>query len=721
MWALPRPTGSNRPETRRRATIASFRVEVALTSGVARTCAECGQQNPPVARFCLGCGTELRAETRQPDERRIVTVIFVDLVGFTARAEQLDPEDVRALLAPYHDRVRREIESFGGVVEKFIGDAVMGLFGAPLAHGDDAERAVRAAMAIRDIAGELGGGGLQIRIAVNTGEAVVSLGARPAHGEAMVAGDVVNTASRLQSAAPINGVLVGEQTYLATKDCIRYRPTEAQVVKGKELPVPAWIAEVPLTEVGVRRIAPDGIVGRQFELAIMRALWERTHAARLPTLVSIIGPAGVGKSTIAAEFGRLATEQGARVVTGRSLPYRESGTYGALAGQVMRLGGVFESDARDVAVAKLAASAAALVGSDADAHAVAGNLGTIVGVSTDGTAADRDGLFYSVREYLEGAARNQSTVLIFEDIHWADPNLLDLVLALAGLLGRVPLLILTLARPELVDVRPEWGSSVPEFLTLTLGPLDDEEARQLAVRRLGDSDSADAVLEIAEGNPLFIEQLAASIGETAPGRLPTSIREIVAARLDSLPGPERALLLDAAVFGKVFWLDAIVALNEQADRADLARHLEQLERRDLVRRESGSLIEGKPQFAFTHALIREVAYELLPRAERARRHALAAEFFGRTTGGSGEAIGAMARHWRAAGDAERAVPALLRAAELADHGWAKDHAAFLYREALQLIPDEDVEQRRIVRRRLGLASAAYLHVPDVRPGGSRRA
>ena len=687
----------------------------------ARSCAACGQENPPVAKFCLGCGAALEVIGGQPDERRVVSVLFVDLVGFTARAEQLDPEDVRAVLAPYHDRVRREIESFGGVVEKFIGDAVMGLFGAPIAHGDDAERAVRAALAVRDIAGELGGGGLEIRIAVNTGEAVVSLGARPAHGEAMVAGDVVNTAARLQTAAPVNGVLVGEQTYLATKDSIRYQATEPLVVKGKELPVRAWLAEKAIIAVGVRRIARVGIVGRNFELAIMTALWERSRAARLPTLVSIVGPAGVGKSTFAAEFGRVATQHGARVVTGRSLPYRESGTYGALAGQVMRLGGVFESDAPDAAVAKLAASAAELVGRDADAAAVAGNLGTIVGIGADGTAADRDGLFYSVREYLEGAARSQPTVLVFEDIHWADPNLLDLVLALAGLLGRVPLLILTLARPELVDVRPDWGASVPEFLTLTLGPLDDEHARELAIRRLGDADRAEAVLEIAEGNPLFIEQLAASIGETAPGRLPTSIREIVAARLDSLPAAERALLLDAAVVGKVFWLDALTALNEGSHSAELARVVERLERRDLVRRENGSMFEGKPQFAFTHTLIREVAYDLLPRAERARRHAIVAEFFGQATGGSGEAIGAMARHWRAAGDHDRAVPQLLRAAELAERGWAKDHAAFLYREALGLAPADDVALRRTIQRRIALASAASLHVPDVRRPGNPQA
>src|SRR4249919_1045858 len=197
-------------------------------------CPACGQENPPVAHFCLACGTSIAEESPPRDERRIVTIIFVDLVGFTARAERLDPEEVRAVLAPYHERVRREIESFGGVVEKFIGDAVMGVFGAPLAHGDDAERAVRAALVVRDSAGELAGGDLQIRIAVNTGEAIVSLGARPALGESMVAGDVVNTAARLQAAAPLNGVVVGDATYLATKEAIEYEPTAPVVAKGKE-------------------------------------------------------------------------------------------------------------------------------------------------------------------------------------------------------------------------------------------------------------------------------------------------------------------------------------------------------------------------------------------------------------------------------------------------------------------------------------------------------
>jgi class 3 adenylate cyclase len=698
------------------ARLALFGGEVLAVAEV-RTCSACGQENPPVARFCLTCGQSLSDLVRQADERRLVTIIFVDLVGFTKRAEQLDPEDVRALLSPYHDRVRKEIESFGGVVEKFIGDAVMGVFGAPVSHGDDAERAVRAALAIRDVAGEMVEGGLQLRVAVNTGEAMVSLGARPAFGEAMVAGDVVNTAARLQSAAPVNGVIVGEETYRATSTAIRYEQSEPVVAKGKEHPVTAWLAVEAFGEPGLRPSAAGELVGRGFELAILKALWQRASASSLPTLVSVIGPAGVGKTTLAPGFCAAAAEAGARVVTGRSLPYRESGTYGALAGQVMRIADVFESDAPSAIEAKLRATAAdVLGGTETDPDAVAEDLAAVLGVGTGSRAADRNALFYSVREFFEGAARQQPTIMVFEDIHWADGNLLDLVLASASLMRRVPLMILTLARPELCDERPNWGSGLPEFLTLTLGPLDAVDARQLAMRRLGDGAQADAVLDIAEGNPLFIEQLAASIGQTAPGRLPTNIREIVAARLDALPPDERALLLDASVVGKVFWVDALRALN--SDTADPTPLVDSLERRDLIRRETGSLIEGKPQYAFTHALIREVAYDMLARAERTRRHGLVAEFFTRNVGETAESIGAMARHWRAAGRNDVAVDHLIRAAEVAEGGWAKDHAAFLYREALSLIPEEDVEQRRAVRRRLAVASIKSMHVPDVRLGGS---
>jgi class 3 adenylate cyclase len=678
-------------------------------------CHVCNQENPAGARFCLACGVELQPEAAPQEERRIVSIIFVDLVGSTAQAEQLDPEDVRALLTPYHQLVRREIESFGGVVEKFIGDAIMGVFGAPVAYGDDAERAVRAAFVVRDSVCAMPGN-LQIRIAVNTGEAVVSLNARPALGESMVAGDVVNTASRLQTQAPVNGIVVGEMTYLGTRDVIGYEEIEPIVAKGKAAPVKAWVAAEVLTPAGLRPMRDPRLVGRKSELRLLEAIWDRVLGEAAPHLVSIFGPAGVGKSTVVAHFAEAARERGARVVSGRSLPYRESSVYGPLSRHVMGICGIYESDAPDVVIDKLRDRTKALLeGSSGHAETVAEHLGAIVGVDGWGAeATDRDILFSSARTFLEAAAREQPTVLVVEDIHWSASALLDLVDALAVGSHGLPLLLVTLARPEFLDTRESWGGRLASYTSLTLGPLDEACARELAVRRLGSPDRADAVVQIAEGNPLFIEQLAATMGETQ-GALPTSIRGLVAARLDALPPRDRSVLLDAAVVGKIFWYDALLALNPDPE---IDRVLEELERRDLIRREASSLIEGQQQFTFTHVLIRDVAYELLPRADRARRHRVVAEFFERSTGWSNEAIGALAHHWRDAGDFERAIAHLTRAAEQAERGWAKDHAVLLYREALQLVPEDDVERRSTLRRRLAVASTASFHLDDVRRPGS---
>jgi class 3 adenylate cyclase len=670
-------------------------------------CPSCGQENPDSARFCNACGQSLAAAAPPGrDERRFVSVVFVDLVGFTARSEVLDPEDVRAFLSPYHDLVRRELESFGGVVEKFIGDAVVAVFGAPTTYGDDAERAVRAALAVRDSVQSLEGLDVQVRIAVNTGEALVALGARPELGEAMVAGDVVNTASRLQSAAPVDGVLVGRETHEATRDAIEYEEAPPVIAKGKAEPIRAWIALSPLHAAGERRLSGD-LVGRARELEVLRGIWERVAGESVPHLVTVLGPAGIGKTRLAQEFTAAVEELGGRSVHGRSLPYRESSAYFAFATQVKVLCGIFESDPAEVGLAKLRESV--------PDETVAGHLAILLGLDPEGSVDDREELFFSVRVFIESVAREGPTLLVFEDIHWADRGLLDLIELLAARLRELPIMLVTLARPDLLDSRPSWGGGLTAYTALPLAPLSADEAHQLATLRLGEirGEAALRLAETAEGNPLFIEQLTATVAESSPSgaSLPSTIRGILAARLDALPDAERALLLDAAVVGKTFWRGALPQ-NGKGD--GLSELLGALERRDLIVRETTSIIEGEQQFGFKHMLIRDVAYELLPRADRRQRHARVAEFFEATTAELGEVAAALARHWRDAGEPEHALGYFIRAAEQAERGWAKDQAAILYREALELVPEGDGSQLADLRRRLALARAASLHIPDAR-------
>ncbi|TMM26447.1 MAG: hypothetical protein E6F94_06105 [Actinobacteria bacterium] len=686
-------------------------------------CTTCGQDNPDVARFCLACGAALGVDEATPqEERRFISVLFVDLVGFTARAERLDPEDVRAILTPYHETVRREIESFGGVVEKFVGDAVMSVFGAPTAYGDDAERAVRAALAVRDSVHELNNGDarldLQIRIAVNTGEALVSLGARPSMGESMVAGDVVNTASRLQQAAPVNGIIVGEETYASTRDAISYEAMPPVEAKGKAAVVPAWVATRALVAAGERTISGAPLVGRGRELGVLQGIWERVADERTPHLVTIVGAPGVGKTRLGIEFGRVVGELGGRSVRGRSLPYRDSSAYGAFAAQVKQFCGIFESDPIEVGQEKLRAEVAKLLG-PSESDGVADHLAILLGLDREASVADRETLFFSVRVFIEAVARDRPTMLVFEDVHWADRSLLDLIELLGARLRDLPILLLALARPDLLDTRPSWGGGLPAYTALPLDQLKESEARELAAHLLGASENGERakraalLAETGEGNPLFIEQLAATLTETDDDSpLPTTIRGIVAARLDALPAAERAVLLDAAVGGKVFWRGALERMTDDPD--GLPELLGALEGRDLIRRQTVSSIEGDQQFVFKHVLIRDVAYDLLPRARRRERHAQVAEFLQEATSETGEAAAALARHWRDAGEAERAIEHLIAVAEEAERGWAKDRAVAFYREALELLPEDDADRRNVVKRRLAIAHTAAYHAVDAR-------
>jgi class 3 adenylate cyclase len=679
-------------------------------------CRACDQENPEVARFCLACGAPLAEEPAPREERRIVSVVFVDLVGFTSRSERLDPEDVRAILSPYHETVRAEIESFGGIVEKFVGDAVMAVFGAPTAHGDDPERAVRAALAVREavpaLNAERPGLELRIRGAVNTGEAVVSLSARPALGEAMVAGDVVNTASRLQQHAPVGEIVVGEETFRATRAAIEYEPAEPVTAKGKAEPIAVWRAVAAASATGERHMSTTPFVGRDRELGLLDATWERVELERRPHLITVLGPSGVGKSRLTAEFTERVVSRNGRIARGRSLPYRERSAYGAFASQVKELAGIYDSDDVEVATDKLRTLVERLVGK-VEAAVVAGHLAILLGFETEATAPDRDSLFQSVRIFIEAGARNEPTAFVFEDVHWADSALLDLIELLAARLQDLPVLLLTIARPELLDARPAWGGGLLAYNALPLEPLGDAEAAQLALHLLGADANAAHVAGVAEGNPLFIEQLAAVMSERngeATDTLPTTIRGLVAARLDGLPAEEREVLLDASIVGRSFWLGALERIA--CDRDCLAELLAALERRDLIRRDAVSRMEGDAQWSFTHGLIRDVAYDLQPRARRRDGHRHVAEFIEQSTPEVGEAAAALARHWRGAGEIEHAVRYFVAAAEEAERGWAKQLAVTLYKEALDMTPAEDVAQVRFLRMRLAVAQQAYMHMDD---------
>jgi class 3 adenylate cyclase len=678
------------------------------------TCARCGQENPDGAKFCNACGAALGEPGRSGEERRVVSVLFVDLVGFTSRAEKLDPEDVRAFLVPYYARVRTELEGFGGRVEKFVGDAVMGVFGAPITFGDDAERAVRAAFAVRDWAEAEG---LQLRVAVNTGEAIVELSARPEHGEALIAGDVVNTAARLQSASPVGAVLVGEETYTSTRGSIEYRPAQPVVAKGKDAPVPAWLAVRPTAAVGERPVAAVPMIGRDRELAVLTGAWERVVDESRSHFVTVFGPSGIGKSRIALELAQLVAAQGARVIRGRSTPYGESSPYSAFAQQVKQTARIFDSDDADEARVKLSEAIASVAGSAA-AEEHAPNLAVLLGLDDESEVADREQLFFSARVFVEALALRSPTMLLYEDIHWADASLLDLLETFAARVRDVPILFVALARPELLGERPGWGGGLPAYAALPLEPLSAQASQELATQLLGGEDDQESratrVAETAEGNPLFIEELAASLSEQSTGssaELPTSVRAIIAARLDSLPAEERAVLVDASVVGRVFWRGA---LNEIAPRDDLSAVLGSLEARDLIQREAVSRIKGDQQFGFKHALIHDVAYATLPRAARRSRHAAVARFLEESTS-VGQSHDALAQHWRAAGENDRAVEQFVAAADQAGQSWAKERAVALYREALELLSEDDA-RRRSITLKLAVAVQTVFHLPDVGRG-----
>src|SRR5918992_861860 len=597
-------------------------------------CAVCGQDNPGGFRFCGACGASLAGPARAPaEERRLVTVLFCDLVGFTARSDQADPEDVGALLRPYHARFRSEIERLGGTLDKFIGDGVMAVFGAPVAHEDDPERAVRCALGMLTAIEQLNEANpsldLAVRIGVATGEALVRLG--PDQQSEGVVGDVVNTAARLEGVAPAGGVGGGEATLRATRRLFDYPELGAGPGKGKA------------------------------------------------DLVTIMGEPGVGKSRFVAELAA-AIDARSELVTwrqGRCLPYGDGITFWALGEIVKAQAGILESDPPAEVAAKLEAAVADLLPDPSERGWLRARLAPLLGIAgPDAVKAERAELFAAWRRFIEAVATSHPLVLVVEDLHWADPAMLEFLDDLVERSADLPLLIVATARPELLERQPAWGEGNPASTRLPLGALTDLETARLVAALVGRSllplGVQALLLERAAGNPLYAEEFARLLtdqglvveGEVAAAPdipVPETVHGLIAARLDALTPEVRALVQNAAVVGRVFWPGAVAAMDGNrpagADASAgpgtagqaLLDGLAELERKQLIQRARTSSVQHQDEYVFWHALVRDVAYAQIPRVGRARRHQAVAEWVEAVAGERvGDLAEVVAHHYRQA-------------------------------------------------------------------------
>jgi class 3 adenylate cyclase/tetratricopeptide (TPR) repeat protein len=671
-------------------------------------CTACGAANLPGSRFCSSCGAPFQTPEAR-EERKLVSVLFVDLVGFTAAADRADPEDVRESQQLYHAEARQHIEEYGGVVEKFIGDAVMAVFGAPTAHGDDAQRAVRAGLRVLESLPDLNarhGLALAARAAVNTGEAVVSLDA--ALGEPLATGDVVNTAARLQAAAPDGRLIVGAETYRATRNAISYERSPPVHAKGKSEPLEAWLALGPVGE-REPRAGHGPLVGRTNELTLLETIWDTATSSRRPHLVTVLGPPGIGKSRMCHEFTEHVQAGGGRILRGRCLPYEVQVGYQAFSRLVRSASGIHESDPPATAQEKLRRAVEQTL-APAEHEESYRYLALLLGLAPDADVPSMHLLYFAARRFVEAAGQAQPTVFVFEDIHWAQESELALLTHLAQHVRDSPVVLIATARPELLDQHATWGAGLPAHTTVVLEPLAKEEAEALALQLVHAAGAgrgvAARIADTAGGNPLFLEELAAALAEAdAAGDLPVTVREAIAARVDALPADARSVLLAAAVIGRTFWRDVVTAISEVTD-VDGALAL--LELRDLVRRDVDSQFPGDVQLTFKHVLVHEGAYAIVPRAARRERHAAVAAALEEKMGqGAATLPTQLARHWREAGDPARAIPYLLAAADAARRSWAQDTLVDLYTLAVELA--DTPELRRTLRLQRGLALA---HLAD---------
>jgi class 3 adenylate cyclase/tetratricopeptide (TPR) repeat protein len=696
-------------------------------------CPACGFEYEGSFKFCPECATPLGAPARPvAEERKVVTCLFCDLVGFTATSESADPEDVNEMLTAYAAMAKARIESYGGVVEKFIGDAVVGIFGAPAAHEDDPERAVRAGLRIVEDASELeavGGAPLRLRVGINTGEALVRLGITPGSGERMLSGDAINTASRLQSVAPEMGVAVGHSTYEATAAVFDYSELQPVTLKGKSAEVRVFHAKAPHARFGtdITRTHDTQFIGREIDLALLKGIFDKAVAANSVQLVTVIGEPGLGKSRIVAELF-VHVDARAELINwrqGRCLPYGEGITFWALGEIVKAHAGILESDPPDVATTKLDA----VLADGSERGWFRQRLLPLLGIEAS-SSAEREELFTAWRRFLEQIAEEDPTVLVFEDLHWADDAMLAFLEHLADRAEGVPLLVVGTARPELFERHPDYAAGLRNANTVNLAPLSEEETARLVSGLLQTTVIAaelqQPILDRAEGNPLYAEEFVRLLkdkdmlvkkgaswelrdGVQVP--FPDSVQALIAARLDTLEPEAKSMLADAAVVGKVFWAGAVAAMSGH-DLVGVTDALRELSRKELVRGIRRSSIEGEVEYAFWHILTRDVAYAQLPRASRASRHVAAAAWIESKAPERVEDLAdVLAYHYatalelaRAAGQAEQAAeleaPALRFLTLAGDRALGLDTAAALgnFERALALTPPEHPQRPEALAR-----------------------
>ncbi len=542
-------------------------------------CASCGHENSEKARFCEACGAALETGRVPREQRKTVTVLFCDVTGSTALGESTDPEALRAVLARYFERMKGILESHGGTVEKFIGDAVMAVFGVPQVHEDDALRACRAAVEMRDALPELG---LQARIGLNTGEVVTGT------EERLATGDAVNVAARLEQAARPGEILLGQDTLALARDGVEADAVSPVELKGKSEAVPAFRLLAVTGELSRRHDVR--MVGRERELTRLRSAYEQAVHDRSCQLFTVLGTAGVGKSRLAYEF---LDGLDARVLRGRCLSYGEGITYWPVVEVLRHLSAL-------------------------PAGPAAAPLRSLLGETEEGTTAEE--IAWAFRKLLEEQAAEQPLVCVFDDIHWGEETFLDLIEHVADLSREAPLLLLCMARPELLDRRSSWGGGKLNSTTVLLEPLSaDETDALLEVLGGAEPELRARVRDAAEGNPLFVEEMLALVREAGDGQIivPPTIQALLVARLDQLDSSERSVLESGAVEGRVFHRGAVQALAP--NEPQLPQRLVSLVRKELVRPDK-TLIPGDEAFRFRHLLIRDAAYDALPKATRAELH-----------------------------------------------------------------------------------------------------